>query len=41
MIYSMLKLGNLKVAIMPVSYGLTALKIHHDTLHEKVDKQHI
>ena len=24
-----------------VSYGLTALKIHHDTVHEKVGEQHI
>ena len=24
-----------------VSYGLTALKIHHDTVHQKVGEQHI
>ena len=33
----MLKLRNFKV----VSYGLTALKIHHDTVHPKVGEQHI
>ena len=41
MIYSMLKLRNLKVAITQLAMDLELLKFHHDTVHQKVDKQHI
>ena len=40
MIYSMLKLSNLKVAITQLAMDLSC-EIHHDTVHQKVDKQHI
>ena len=30
-----------KSSYYSVSDGVTALKIHHDTVHQKVDKQHI
>ena len=41
MIYSMLKLRNFKVAITQLAMDLQALKIHHDTVYQKVGEQHI